>query len=405
MEIHNSSAVSIDGTQYNFNYSSQPPIGIDNTPPRVELRKVVSPPRGSKKQKSTVWLGAVGDIDYIFDSVTVVHHPGMTRSAGSGAAPPDADYAFSFREGSRRTRALNPALVLDHLCRREVSFTLGLGPKGHFSSGGGSVQVILHYHASDGRQGYLPIHEPSPDAAKLSRILDSDVQYDGAIVTPAGLLRGVDEREHGEVATWDPICFESKFFRAGDGIDDLPSLALTPERARLNRLIEDLDSLDPLAQSLKAEERLGFDIFAGLVGGEYEKVLLDNYRTSGTGRSLTKTLQSLSIRHMLNPNGTLADFVSGATRTSPSDEWYLAGSDEAVTALVCHPVGKWVQAVVAIAERSLYGMSALRLVRERIGETELAIVDEFAWGRLDGWDADEWVEYLRWRGHQIEGNG
>jgi hypothetical protein len=82
-------------------------------------------------RKTTAWLAAEGDVTYVVDSITISHRTisgGRLHPARSGAILPDAQYRFPIRANSTKTYALNPALVLSHEDRREVSFSLKLIP-------------------------------------------------------------------------------------------------------------------------------------------------------------------------------------------------------------------------------------------------------------------------------------
>src|SRR5258708_8319598 len=82
-------------------------------------------------RKMAVWLAAEGDVTYVIDSITIGHcnrRGPIGLSARSGAVLPDAQYRFPIRADSTKTYALNPALVLSHEDRREVSFSLKLIP-------------------------------------------------------------------------------------------------------------------------------------------------------------------------------------------------------------------------------------------------------------------------------------
>ena len=127
---------------------------------------------------ASVWLSAAGPETYIVDSINIAHHPGPATSVGSGADKPDAVYSFRFRSGSNETCLLNPALRLDKQDRREVWFSLGLAPRGTFSTSGGEVAVSLNYHVEGhpAIAGTLPLWSPPNDAVLLSKLLHRDIE-------------------------------------------------------------------------------------------------------------------------------------------------------------------------------------------------------------------------------------
>src|ERR1700741_2901672 len=75
---------------------------------------------------TTVWVTARGPLDYVIDSIRIRDYPTM----GLGGNPvvtitPDAEYRFTYAEGSDRVHALNPALAIGPATRNRASFTLG----------------------------------------------------------------------------------------------------------------------------------------------------------------------------------------------------------------------------------------------------------------------------------------
>ena len=371
--------------------------------PAVYLMKVINPPKGQGRQKSTVWAAAAGNITYIFDSITIRHRPGMACSIGSGALPPDATYSFSFKYGSQRTYPLNPAIVLSHEDPREVSFTIGLAPEGRFPTVGGRVYVTLHYHATDGIQGTLEIREPPEEGRLLSRVLNSDVQFDRLVTTPAGTLRGSDDRKYQGTLIYDPIQFPRYSPSDHEQPTALPLLTLTPERLLLNKRLEDQDMLVWLTDLLRDGEDLGFDLCSGLPGLKYEKAVVERGRSIVVRGPATK---ALAVRHMLNPNDTLADFIMDRQQSAYRWNAYRtiinSYSDHAITALICHPKGKWASALLVLAElRHDEALSALYLMRDSLTDADRRAADKPAWKDLAtaSHPYPATIKYLRWRGY------
>ncbi len=138
--------------------STDPPAG-PVSPEKSEIRvsKVVPALKGEKQQKVTVWLSATGPTVYYVDSIEITHVKGTATSPTTGSLLPDATYSFFFEFGKSAKHALVPALVINPADRKEAYFTLGLSPKGFFPDSGGHLDVLLYWHAEDGRHGKLQL--------------------------------------------------------------------------------------------------------------------------------------------------------------------------------------------------------------------------------------------------------
>lgn len=375
---------------------------IVTSDPAVYLMKVINPPGSQDRQKSTVWLAAKGDVTYIFDSITIWHRMGMSCSMGSGAIPPDANYSFSFEYGSQRTHALNPAIVLSHEDRREVSFTIGLAPKGAFPTTGGQVHVTLHYHATDGIQGTLEVREPSKVGLLLARALDSDVEFGGMVTTSTGILRGKDDRAYQGSLVYEPIRVPQFCLPDDEELTSIPDIILTPERLALNKRVANRNLLVWLTKLLQSGESFAFDLCSGLPGLEYEEALVEAGRPDAL-RALA--IAALAVRHMLNPNDTLASFIIDRYKEPSSRKAYKSAidrcGDDVVTALVCRPKGKWARALLALADlRNDHALSAFYLMRDRLTDAERRAGDKIAWRELTvRYPKESAIRYLRWRGY------
>ncbi len=142
------------------------------------LSRIINPQRrGEKDIISTVWLAARGARQYIVDSIRIKDVvAGLAGPAGVVAEPPDAEYRFTFTEGSDQIHALNPALSIGPETRQRASFTLGITAAGplyaiaHFS-------LWLRYQTTSGAAGTLQISEPEPHLQRLAKILSADFVF------------------------------------------------------------------------------------------------------------------------------------------------------------------------------------------------------------------------------------
>lgn len=375
--------------------------------------------------KITVWLEAEGNVSYVIDSITISHQSSHLQAAGpkSGATPPDAEYIFQIIRDSTQTYALNPALVLSHEDRREVSFTLTLLSPEEGLSPFDSVESVLHYHAFDGTQGRLYLRAPPKAGLLLSRILKMDVEAEGFITTPKGLQRGKSENgENRETLVYEPLLFPFHDWPHADrrlqdllhsnslekdALDLTSHITLTPERLALNRVIEEKDMLPHILDLLQVGDRLAFDLCAGMLSPECEKALfqigISGQRTDSelpgelvnikwelnygklkiSNKIASSATYALSIRHMLEPSDSLADFILAlpSSKSSLSDTAPIA-----FLALLLHRRGKWVQALTMLTAFSLresfgsvpHALGLFLSLRENLTSDERSIADEFA---------------------------
>ncbi len=377
--------------------SYPPPVAEPSTRNAIYLTKVVDPPHGEGRQTSTIWLDATGEITYIGDSITIRHWRGPLVSMESGAMLPDANYSFHFEYDSLATYALNPALVLSHEDRREVSFTLGLAPKGTFSSVGGHVEAVLHYHAPDGIQGKIQVKKPPREGVTLSRLLKIDIDIDGLITTPKGIQRGNDE-DHDDQAKliYQPIELPYYWFSGDeDSLGPAPNITLTPERLAINNAIEKEGVLNDIIRLLDEGDRLAFDLCSGLLCSECENALI---KMGASSESARDALSALSVRHLLNPSDVLANFILDL-----SDNINLTGIEDVIVALAFQPKGKWVQALLELATRDhSQSLEVLYIVRDKLTDSDRQLIDAYSLKELDAFFPDETVlKYLLWRGYSI----
>ncbi len=113
--------------------------------------------------------------------------------------PLDAEYRFTFEEGSDRVHALNPALSVGPDTRRRVAFSLAATMERFYEFG--KVLIWAQYQASDGRSGAVLLIETPPEAARLARLAGVDLRFalgrvhdlPQIVVTPQGLQRGIEQ--------------------------------------------------------------------------------------------------------------------------------------------------------------------------------------------------------------------
>ena len=358
----------------------------DNVPPAIYLSRILSPPARETATKTTVWLSATGSSVFYIDSITIVHRPGMLRSIGSGAQPPDAEYQFTFRYDEEKTHPLNPGLRLDPN-HREISFTLSLAPQGPIPSTGGGVLASLHYHTSDGRQGALLLQNAHPWGVKLASLVQTDVLLDWSeykpqvrdrygtvrtfdyvqVVTPSGITRSVNRAEES-LLTYQGLRFPS--FRIGRGQaipTPAPGIENFEVRKELNELIMNEGKANAvialLESNLEARDGLndlylGLDLCAGLPDAAcYEALALKV-------PDQPWAWHALSVHHLIWPNELLAYLVTKFPNANHVNINYVA------TALTLQPRGLWVAALKALSRFDEDARYGLWLRRDQLTEEQ-----------------------------------
>ena len=390
----------------------------------ILLTKIIDPPCSEYAQKCTVWLYGRGTATYIIDSITITHKGGQLFSGHSGAVLPDADYRFSFQDGSHRTHALEPALVLSHEDRRPISFTLALAPLGRFGTTGGRVEVVLHYHTSDGDSGTLRLTEVPAMAKKLAQLLRRDIEVLEMIVTPKGIQRGrsVDESD-GSRLIYNPLVIPSNWLRYDSSIPQPPPrIVLTPDRVILNNVIESENVLPSITERLRTLDPTVFDLMAGLPNQDIPALLFD----LGADPTFTEAvLHCLTVRHYLWPNDDLAMFLLDSRikddhltfpplffdePTGPNSsvgrwrsDFFAGASKLAAEALVLNPFGPWERALIRLSGHEVELLSLLYLRRGDLQKEHCSTIESICRSELNArFPREIAVRFLLWLGVPFE---
>ena len=363
-------------------------IGLDvhtheDENPGLYLARLINPQRrGSGDIVSTVWLNVRGPHQYIIDSIHI-HDllAGMAGPVAELALAPDAAYSFTYADGTDRVEALNPALSIGPQTRRQASFTLSTAPEEPLY-GIGRLAIWLRYHTPDGRSGTLLLDEPFEHGRILCHLVNKPVRvqieynnYDlvEQIVVPPGLSRGIDD---GEVT---PFLYRILKIPdlAYDALKDIRATwgqALT-QRAPLLRAILDGGSVDVVASRLGHEN---YDVsqcaadLCGTIGAAHShpveseqatQALLDRLATHPLDRD---AIYGLAVRHIAQPDDLLAKTVLDTSPLVNRDEPYQWSFDPAISALVVYPVGRWLDALLALADENPRALDALRAARDRM---------------------------------------
>lgn len=175
----------------------------------IFLSRLINPiKRESGDNVTTVWMTSRGPLQYWIDSVRIRDYPKFGLGGNAIVTVPlDAEYRFTFKEGSDVVHALNPALSIGPETRQRVAFSIAATMERFYEVG--VVLVWVQYHASDGRAGAVALVETPPSARRLAQVANADVRYGLSrvhdlpqiVITPEGLQRGI---EQGHVP---PYCY------------------------------------------------------------------------------------------------------------------------------------------------------------------------------------------------------
>lgn len=375
---------------------AQTVLHIESSEDAVYIVQLIgNPNQEGSPSITTVWMAATGGRTYIFDSVTITHHPGPSPSTFSGALAPDAEYRFTYSYGSANTYPLSPALRLSPDDQREISFTLGLAPTGHFPSVSGHVACFIHYHSSDGSKGSLVLEEPSANGVLLSRLLRKDVRVltqrsNIQVISPFGIQKGADAAGIGTpgIVEYMPLHIPFIPFYELDNISQLDAflreegfpVEFLRSRELLNREITSQHKVAEVIAELSTGNPIFFDICAGLMDDQCQAALVG---ISQNDKLFDTAVVALAKRHLIDPSSFLADFLL-QQRQRPN--WYVP-MDEVIAALTLRPVGDWFELLFILAQRnSEEALRSVYLHHEKLTEEQVTEVTHLCWEILEkGW--------------------
>jgi len=274
----------------------------------VFLSRLINPiKRESGDNVTTVWMASRGPQQYWIDSVRIRDYPQFGLGGNPVVTVPlDAQYRFTFEEGSDVVHALNPALSIGPETRQRVAFSIAVTMDRFYNFG--VVLLWVQYHASDGRSGAVALVETPASAARLARVAAGDVRYalsrvhdsPQIVITPQGLQRGI-EQEHLPPYCYVPITI-GEWSSYDWGRDRLLRLRSTwqgalSDRAALTARLAEPQVRQQLAEWLTAAPDA---VAADLSGGLADPVattellhLLDNAELEHVA------LDGLAVRHLV----------------------------------------------------------------------------------------------------------
>jgi hypothetical protein len=366
------------------------------------LSRLINPQeRATADLITTAWVAARGPLDYTLDSIRIRDICGGGLGANPVVAiPPDAEYRFTYEEGSDRTHALNPALRVGPGTREWAWFTVGTAMEKPFYYMG-ALHVSLQYQASDGRQGTLVLFPVEDTHARVASIAGCDLLVSDSVrlesdpramvVTPQGLQRGLEPSDMP--AEWlvpvdIPDLTRDAWRRPDrDRLLDLRQAALGALHARtaLNHALRGPAAHD----ALKAWFAEGSRVAAGLLGGfaspSGTDFLLDHLDRADPGLAVA----GLAVRHLALGDDLLLDVA----RKHPAAEASV------LSTLALRPVPGFLPLLERFRTRqSEIGTILLREVFGDLTDDERSAVladpqgplgcDLFLRGTINGWGAD-----------------
>jgi hypothetical protein len=234
---------------------------------------------------------------------------------------------------------------------REVSFTLGLAPKGFFPQTGGFVMATLHYHDGTGNKGDLAIAPPNDIGTVLAPWLGFDVKvvlkggWDGRalfeqVVTPKGVSRGEESSLPCELA-FEQLAMPDFYLPSAHELPQSLTIDEVYNRRRpLNDLILSQGKIGSVITHLHDPEKtrpVWLELCVGLPGDDCEKAMLDLIPDP-------EALKALASRHLVHPSDTLADVVIKGTSWGEFKQSY-AVKEYCCKALALRPRGRWFEAL------------------------------------------------------------
>ncbi len=296
----------------------------------IFISQIINPP-GDNPSETAVWLLSHGSDNYIIDSISIWQLPiirnTVPESIPNGALAPDAQYQFDIGFCTTNKHILNPALLINSEANREIFFTLGIGTTkdlGECLGWATDIRAAIHYHKSgQDEQGTLLLLTPSEDSITLSKRLNKNILIDTEwhiieggipgslnedlphyyVVAPNGLQVGY--HQNVDAIEYAPLSIE--FSKLIDfSLNDVPTINNIANRTELNQTILASKEQQVFLNLVSQGEKLGFDLCAGLIIDPCEEALLNS---SKNNLLLPISAEALAIRHILEPNETLPNFI------------------------------------------------------------------------------------------------
>ena len=296
---------------------------------------------------TTVWVTARGPLDYVIDSIRIRDY----AWGGLGGNPvvsitPDAEYRFTYAEGSDHVHALNPALAIGPSTRHRASFTLGTAmEKGFYYVG--ELFIWVQYHTSDGTTGTLFLENTPADAWELAKLAGADIEfpivYRGEtdfgqiVITPEGLQVGFESQRPPQ-CRYIPVSANdhSLFNHDRDHLlrTRAKCLQTLQQRGPLHQALKHDTKREELKNWLKQGSLMAADLLGGMADEESTAILLEEFRNSHSDLALT----GLCVRHIATGDELLARV---AAESIPDDKLSTI-----ISAMMLRPAGAWMDVLL-----------------------------------------------------------
>lgn len=307
---------------------------------------------------STIWVTARGPLDYVLDSIRIYDYAwGPLGPNPVVTIAPDAEYRFTYAEGSDTVHALNPALAIGPATRNRASFTLGTAMEAGFYYVG-ELFIWVQYQTSDGSTGTLFLQDPPAEGRRLAKLIATEVEFPilyreqtnfgQLVITPEGLQRGL-EPQHPPACRYIPVSLpglpgagpdRNRLLRARESCRQ----ALR-QREALNQVLTSGARREELADWLAQGSLVAADLLGGLADVESTAILLQEFHKTRADAALT----GLCVRHVAVGDELLAR-VAGENKSIFAAEGKLG---EILSALTLRPAGDWVDVLCCYQQHSM----------------------------------------------------
>jgi hypothetical protein len=328
----------------------------------VFLSRLINPiKRESGDNVTTVWMASRGPLQYWIDSVRIRDYPQLGLGGNPVVTVPlDAEYRFTFEEGSDVVHALNPALSIGPETRLRVAFSIAMTMDRFYHVG--VVLLWVQYHTSDGRSGAVALVETPAGATHLAKLAGGDVRYalscvhdvPQIVITPEGLQRGI-EQEHLPPYCYVPITI-GEWWSGDWGRDRLLRLRSEWQRALSDRTALTARLAEPQVRQQLAE---WLDAAPDAVAADLSGGLADPAATTELLHLLDKSaleqvaFHGLAVRHLVLGDDLLCQLLierQGWLAEGPFSDGAGRFTSLAVV-LAARPSSRWVDVLALLFQK------------------------------------------------------